>query len=141
MVAPPPLFGQHQESSRPHNWALNRLKYRQDIHENIQEHNIQILQQNSLTLRFDLTVRLDNIVQDPFPLAHPNITAQSLPPPFITTEIIYKYYRYTKKKIGYITFITHLQDYHTHVYSKDMHISTLPFFPNQTKLAQDLRIY
>ena len=27
-VAPPPLFGQHQESSRLHNWALNRLQYR-----------------------------------------------------------------------------------------------------------------
>ena len=48
-VAPPPLFGQHQESSRLHNWALNRLQYRQDINRDIQEHNIQILQQNSLT--------------------------------------------------------------------------------------------
>ena len=52
-VAPPPLFGQHQESSRLHNWALNRLQYRQDIHKNIQEHNIQILQQNSLQLKFE----------------------------------------------------------------------------------------
>ena len=31
-TAPPPLFGQHQESNRLHNWALNRLQYRQDIH-------------------------------------------------------------------------------------------------------------
>ena len=46
-VAPPPLFGQHQESSRLHNWALSRLQYRQDIHKDIQEHNIQILQRNS----------------------------------------------------------------------------------------------
>ena len=34
-VAPPPLFGQHQESNRLQNWALNRLQYRQDIHEDI----------------------------------------------------------------------------------------------------------
>ena len=103
-VAPPPLFSQRQESSRRHNWALNRLQYRQDIHKDIKEHNIQILQQNSLTLKFEITVRLTNIVQHPFPLTSPNITAQSLPPPFITTEIIYKYDGYTKKTIGYITF-------------------------------------
>ena len=85
-VAPPPLFGQHQESSRLHNWALNRLQYRQDIHKDIQEHNIQILQQGSLTLKFELTVRLNIIVQHPLPLAPPNITAQFLPPPLITTK-------------------------------------------------------
>ena len=93
----------------------------------MQEHNIQILQQSILTIKFELTVRLNNIVQHPFQLAPPIITAQSLPPPFITTEIIYKYDRYRKKTIGYITFITHTQVYHTHVYSKDIHISTLPF--------------
>ena len=38
-VAPPPLFGQHHESHRVHNWALGRLQYRQDIHEDIQDHN------------------------------------------------------------------------------------------------------
>ena len=102
-VAPPPLFGQHQKSSRLHNWALSRLQYRHDIHKDIQEHNIQILQQSSLTLKFEFTVRLNNIVQHPFLLDPPNITAQSLPPPFITTEIIYKYDRYTKMTIGYIT--------------------------------------
>ena len=42
-VALPPLFGQHLDSIRLHNWALNRLQYRQDIHEDIQEHKIQIL--------------------------------------------------------------------------------------------------
>ena len=55
-VAPAPLFGQHQKSNRLHNWALNRLQYRHDIHKDTQEHNIQILQQNSLTLYFELTV-------------------------------------------------------------------------------------
>ena len=87
-VAPPPLFGQHQQSSRLHSWALNRLQYRQDVHKYIQEHNNQILQQNSLQLKFEITVRLTNIVQHPFPLSPPNITAQSLPPLFITTEVI-----------------------------------------------------
>ena len=103
-TAPPPLFGQHPESNRLHNWALNRLQYRQDIHEDIRDHNIQILQQNSLQLKFEITVKLNNITQHPYPLNPPNITAQSLTPPFITTEVIYKYDRYTKKTIGYITF-------------------------------------
>ena len=65
---------------------------------------MQILQQNSLQLKFEITVKLNNIAQHPYPLNPPNITAQSLPPPFITTEVIYKYDRYTKKTIGYITF-------------------------------------
>ena len=98
-VAPPPLFGQHQESNRLHSWALNRLQYRQDIHEDIREHNIQIFQQNSLQLKFEITIKLNNILQHPHPLNPPNITAQSLPPPFITTEVIYKYDRYTKTQL------------------------------------------
>ena len=103
-VAPPPLFGLHQESNRLHSWALNRLQNRQDIHEDIREHNIQILEQNSLQLKFEITIKLNNVVQHPNPLNPPNITAQSLPPPFITTEVIYKYDRYTKNTIGYIRF-------------------------------------
>ena len=102
-VAPPPLFGQHQESSRLRNWALNRQQYRQDFHKDIQKRNIQILQQNRLTLKFQITVRFNNIVQHPFPLSPPNITPQFLPPPFITIEIKYKHNRYTKKTIGYTT--------------------------------------
>ena len=85
-VAPPPLFGQHHRNHRLHNWALNRLQYRQDIHKDIQDHNIQILTQDNLTLKFEVTVRLNNINHCPLSLAPPNITAQSLPPPFITTE-------------------------------------------------------
>ena len=88
-VAPPPLFGQHQESNRLHSWALNRLQYRQDIHENIPDHNIQILQQNSLQLKFEITIKLNKIVQHPYPLNLPNITAHLLPSPFIKTEVIY----------------------------------------------------
>ena len=103
-VAPPPLIGQHNESHRLHNWALSRLQYRQDIHEDIREHNVQILHQNSLQLKFEITVKLNNIVQHPYPLSPPNVTAQTLPPPFIATEVIYKYDRYTKTTIGYITF-------------------------------------
>ena len=87
-VAPPPIFGQHQESNRLHSWALKRLQYRQDIHEDIREHNIQILQQISLQLKFEITIRLNNNVQPPYPLNPPSITAQSLPLPSITTEVI-----------------------------------------------------
>ena len=100
----PSIIGQHHESSRLHDWALNRLQYRHDIHKDIQEHNIQILKHNNLTLKFEITVRLNKIIQHPLPLASPNITAHSLPPPLITTEINYKYDRYTKKTIGYISF-------------------------------------
>ena len=95
------MFGQHNESHRLHSWALNRLQYRQEIHKDIREHNVQILHQNSLQLNFEITVRLNNSVQHPYPLSPPDITPQTLPPPFITTEVIYKYDRYTKNAIGY----------------------------------------
>ena len=55
-VSTHPLFGQHHESNRLHNWALNRLQYRQEIHKDIQEHNIQILKQDNLALKFEITV-------------------------------------------------------------------------------------
>ena len=58
-VAPPLLFGQHHESNRLHNWAVNRLQYRQDFHKDIQDHSIQILTQDNLTLKFEITVRLN----------------------------------------------------------------------------------
>ena len=103
-VAPPPLFGQHTDSNRLHNWALNRLQSRHDILKDIQEHNIQILTQDNVTLQFELTVNLNNLVHHPLPLSLPNITAQSLPPPFITTDSIYKYNTFTKKTLGFITF-------------------------------------
>ena len=35
-VAPSPLFGPYQESNQIHSWALNRLQYRQEIHEDIE---------------------------------------------------------------------------------------------------------
>ena len=74
------------------------------IHKDIQDHIIQILTQDNLTLKFEITVKLINIIHHPLTLAPPNITAQFLPHPFITTEIVYKYDRYTKKTIEYITF-------------------------------------
>ena len=105
-VASPSLFGQHHDSNRLHKWALNRLQYRQDIQKDIQEHNIRTLTQDNLKSKFEITVKLNNFVHHPLLLASPNITAQSLPPPFLTTEIIYKYDRYTKKTLGYIKFFS-----------------------------------
>ena len=110
-VAPPPPFGQYHDSNRLHNWALNRLQYRHDIHKDIQEHNIQILTQDKLTLKFEIKVQLNNLVHHLLPLTPPNITAQPLPPPFITTEIIYKYDRYTKETLGHSIFRTILLFY------------------------------
>ena len=146
-VAPAPLFGQLQQSNRLHNWALNRLQYRHDIHKDIQEYNIQILQQNSLTLKFELTVKLNNIVQHPFRLDPPNITAQSLPTPFKTTKIIYKYDRYKKKDNWIYNLLKPILRIVIHMYIFKIftfqHL-LFSFFPNHIKiplLAQDLKIY
>ena len=95
-VAPPPLFGQHLDSNRLHTWAL---KYSQRQ----QEHNIQILTQYNFTLKLEITVKLNNLVDHPLPLAPPNITAESLPPHLsqqklsLNTIVI-------QKTLGYLTF-------------------------------------
>ena len=68
-IAPPPLFGQHHQSNRLHNWA----------------HNIQILTQDILTIKFEIALRRNNRRHHPSPLAPPNKTAQPLSPPFMTT--------------------------------------------------------
>ena len=78
---------------------LQPLHYRQHFHKDFQDRNIQILTQDNLTLKFEITVKLNSIIHHPLPLAPPNITAQSLPPSFITTEIIYKYDRHTKRQL------------------------------------------
>ena len=98
--APLPLFGQHLDSNRLSNWALNKLQNRHDIHKDIPEHNLQILTQDNKTFNFELTAKLNSSVHRPLPLAPPNITAQSLPTSFIATELIHKYDRYTKKILG-----------------------------------------
>ena len=72
-LAPPSLFGQHLDSNSLHDWALNRLQYRHDIHKDIQEHNIQILTQDYLTLKFEITVKINKLVHHLLPLAPPSI--------------------------------------------------------------------
>ena len=143
----PPLFNQHLDSNRLHNWALSRLQNRYDIHKDIQEHNVQILTQDNFTLEFESTVKLNNLVHRPLPLAQPNITAQSLPPPFITTESIYKYDRYTKKTLGYIPFY---QPYsglsYTCIFKLSLSFKPSTFFQNQQILKtllfeQELTIF
>ena len=63
-----------------------------------------MLFQHNLTLKFEITVKLKKVVHHLLPLSPPNIRVQSLPPPFITTDFIYKHDRHTKKTLGYVTF-------------------------------------
>ena len=53
-VAAPPLFAQQLDSTRSESWALHRLKYRRDVHQDIQVHNLQILFQRNLVLKFEI---------------------------------------------------------------------------------------
>ena len=57
-----------------------------------------------MTLKFEITIKLNQMIHHPIPLAPPNITAPPLPPPLIATTRIYKFDRYTKKTMGYTTF-------------------------------------
>ena len=80
LCSTPSLFGEHLDSNRLHKSALNRLQYRHDIFQDIQDYNIQILTRHNLTLKFEITVNLTKLVHHPLPLCPPSITAQSLPP-------------------------------------------------------------
>ena len=66
-VALTPLFGQHLDSNRQINWALNRLQYRHDFHKDIQEQNIQVLTQDNLTVKLEIAVKLNILVHHPLP--------------------------------------------------------------------------
>ena len=72
-------------------YNIDILQYRHEILKNLQKHNIQILTQDNSTLKFEITVRLNNIIHHSLPLATANKTVQSLTPPFITPKIIYKF--------------------------------------------------
>ena len=69
-VAHSPLLGRHPGSHRWHNWVLNILQYRHDIHKDIQEHNIQILVQDTLTVKIEDKVKLRKWVHHPLCLPH-----------------------------------------------------------------------
>ena len=112
--------------------ALNRLQYRHNIHKDKQEHNTQILIQDNLTLKFEITVELNTLVDHSLPLVPQNITAQSLPSPIITTELIYRNDRYTKQKLGYRSFYNPYSHYPTHISSKN-------FFPTNTLSTSSFR--
>ena len=58
-----------------------------------------ILKQDNLSFKLEITVKLINLVHHSLSLAPRNITAQSLFPPFITTELSYKYDRYSEKHL------------------------------------------
>ena len=72
-----------RRKNRLHNWALNRLQYRQDFHKGIQDHSISILIQDNLTLKFEITVRLINKIHHPLPLAHPENNSSIFTSPFL----------------------------------------------------------
>ena len=92
-VARRPLFCQHLDSSQLHNWALNSLQYKHDIQKDIREQYIQILLQRNLTLKIEKTVKLNNLVHHSLSLSPPDMSGQSLQPPFLTSERIHKYDR------------------------------------------------
>ena len=77
--------------------GTNRLQYRHDIHDDVQQQYTQNFSEPILTLKFEIMVKLNILVHHPLPLSPPDITAQFLPPPSITTELINKYKRYNKK--------------------------------------------
>ena len=82
-----------------------------------------------MILFVELTVKLINLVNHPLPLAPPNITAQYLPLPFIAAEPIYKYSRYTKKTLGLLHSLAHIQDSLTRVCFNSFFLKTLfPLF-------------
>ena len=57
------------------------------MHEDIQNLNTQIRSQQNLTIKIEIIVKTNNLTNHPFSLSQSDIAVQSLPPPFICTEL------------------------------------------------------
>ena len=101
------------------------MQYRQGNHKDIQEHNIQILTQNKLTLKFEITVKLNNLVVHPLPLAPPNKTAQSVPSQASQQKLSINTIVIQKRHMDTSQSIIHIQDYPTHVFFNILLFQTL----------------
>ena len=103
-VAPTILLGQHFDGSRLRNWALNRQQYRHDILKDIQEHNIQILSQQSLVPKLERIVKLNNLVHHLLSISRSKVTVQSLPLHLHAQRLFTNTTDASKKTLGYIAF-------------------------------------
>ena len=76
---------------------------------------------------------MNNLVHQPLPLAPPNITAQSLPPPFITTDLSINTIDIQKRHLNASPSVTHFQDNPTFVLLKIFFLQIPPIIFSEPK--------
>ena len=101
---PPPLYGPTNLGDTLTNWSRNRLINTLNLTVRHRNTALEVLATPSLELKFNTTIKYGTIFNHPFHATTPSIITTTTPAPFICTEIIYKFDRYTKQTLGFATF-------------------------------------
>ena len=99
----PVLYGPTSLGDTFTNWARERLKHTLNLTTGQRQNAINVLSTPSLELHFQSTIKYNTIFNHPFHAATPSITTRTTPPPFICTEFIYKFDRYTQQTLGFVS--------------------------------------
>ena len=86
------------------NWARDRLAHTMNVTTRQRQNSLNVFATPSLELLFQSTIRYSTIFNHPFHATKPSNLTRTTPPPFICTEFIYKFDRYTQQTLGFALF-------------------------------------
>ena len=86
------------------NWSRSRLVNTINLTSRQQITALEVLATPSLELKFNATIKYDTIFNHPFHAKTPSIVTTTIPAPFICTEFLYNFDRYTKQTLGFASF-------------------------------------
>ena len=101
---PPPLYGPTNLGDTLGVWSRNRLVNRLNPTARQCNTALNILATPNLELKLDATMKYDTIFNHPFHETTPSVVTTTIPAPFVCTEFIYKFDRYTKQTLGFAAF-------------------------------------
>ena len=101
---PPPLYGPTNFGDTLTNWSRNRLINTLNFTARQRNTALEVLATPSLELKFNTTIKYGTIFNHTFQTTTPSIITTTIPTPFICTEFIYTFDRYTKQTLGFATF-------------------------------------
>ena len=101
---PPPLYGTTNLGDTLTIWSKNRLINTLNLKARQRNTALEVLATPSLKLKFNTTLKYGTIFNHPFHATTPSIITTTTPAPFICTEIIYKFDRYTTQTLAFAIF-------------------------------------
>ena len=101
---PPPSYGPTNLGDTLTNSSRNRINNTLNLTARQRNTALNVLATPTLELKFNTTIKYDTIFNHPFHATTPSIITTTTPEPFICTEFIYKFDRYTRQTLGFATF-------------------------------------